>query len=169
MIVSDVGQARVFLINIAFGVICIMLFDMFGAIVKKYGKTAFVINAVDIIYFSIAFLIIFYAVVKFNFGALRYYQIMGLLLGMVVWYTLFSRIERKVFSYLIEKAIVLTKLCTKCICKPIMFVLRVILTPLVYIETKFVKLSEKLKRRKEKIIKNRRKTQKSVKKRRKMI
>lgn len=169
MIVSDAGQARVFLINIVFGIVCIMLFDLFGVIVKKCGKTTFVINAADIIYFSIAFLLIFYAGVKFNFGALRYYQIMGLLLGMVVWYTLFSRIERKVFSYLIEKAVILIKLCTKCIYAPIMFVLRVILTPLVYVETKFVKLLEKVKRKKEKIIKNRKKTKKSVKKRREMI
>ncbi len=169
MMVSDSGQARVFLINIAFGIICVMLFDLFGAIVKKYGKTTFIINAVDIVYFSIAFLLILYAGVKFNFGALRYYQIMGLLLGAGVWYALFSRFERKVFAYLIEKGIILAKMCMKCICVPIIFVLRVILTPLVYIETKFVKLSEKLKRTKEKIIKNRKKTQKSMKKRSKMI
>ncbi len=169
MIVSDAGQARVFLINIAFGIICIMLFDLFGAIVKRYGKTAFIINAVDIVYFSIAFLLILYAGVKFNFGALRYYQIMGLILGMTVWYVLFSRVERKFFSYLMDKALIMAKLCLKCIYAPIMLVLRLILTPLMYIETKFVKLSEKLKRKQEKIKNNRRKTQKNVKKRRKML
>lgn len=169
MIVSDAGQARVFFINIAFGIACVILYDFFSVVTKKYVKSSLMINLVDVLYFAMAFLIIFFAGVKYNFGALRYYQIMGLLFGMGVWYGFFSRIDEIVFEYFTEKFLVLAKLCGKIIYKPTMFSLRVLVTPIAFAEEKTLAFFGKLKRKRAKVIKRREKIKKTNIKRRKMI
>ncbi len=169
MIVSDAGQARVFFINIAFGIVCVMLYDLFSVLRKKYIKSQLGINISDTAYFAMAFLIIFYAGVKYNFGALRYYQIMGLLFGMGVWYGFFSRSDEIVFEYLTEKIVLLAKVCAKIIYKPTMLVLRIIITPIAFAEEKTVAFFAKLNRKKAKVMKRRKKIKKTNKKRRKMI
>lgn len=169
MIVSDEGQARVFLINVLFGIICVVLFDLFGVMVKKCGKRMIVVNLLDTVYFVGAFLLILYAGVKYNFGALRYYQILGLLFGMGFWYGFFSRADRIVFEYLIEKTGLILKTVVKIVGLPVLFLVRAVYSPLAYIEEKVLKLGGSIARKRNKIIKKHKKNKKTMKKRKKMI
>lgn len=169
MIVSDYGQARVFVINVIFGIMCVVFFDFCSAMGKRYGKTTIVINIIDLLYYLCAFAAIFYAGVKYNFGAFRYYQLLGLLLGMVGWYVLFSRMERRLMLFLTDKIIIIFKTVAKALLKPVLFLVRLVFTPLVYAEEQEIKMSKKINKRLEKIAKKRKKSTENVKKRLKMM
>lgn len=169
MIVSDAGQARVFIINILVGMLCVVLFDFFGALVKRYGKSPLIINLMDIGLYITVFCLVLFAGVKFNFGALRYYQIIGIGLGCIIHKCLFSKVEKKLFEKLLvifEKGI---KLVKKLISVPLIFILRIVFTPVVFVENKLMNMSSKCKKKLAKANKKRKKTKKNIKKRMKML
>lgn len=168
MIVSDAGQGKVFLLNILFGMLCVILFDFFYVLRQRYGKNIIIINALDGLYFVLAFLIILFAGVKFNFGALRYYQILGLGIG-ILFQSLFSRLTRRILSALYSAVLVLIKTLKKILVKPWLFLLRLILSPLCFLEQKSIKAWEKTVKKQNKLKIKREKKKKTVKKRIKMI
>ncbi|MBR5535875.1 MAG: hypothetical protein IKU60_04420 [Clostridia bacterium] len=169
MIVSDEGQARVFLIYIIFGIICIMLSDLFRVVIKRFGATRVKINIFDTVYFFITFCLILYAGVKFNFGALRYYQLFGLVLGMAVQKLLLSEVCERVFDFLLSVFLKVFGFVLKIIRKAVMLVLRLIFTVTEYIEGKIMIICHKLAVRAKKVKIKKEKKKKTVKKRLKMI
>lgn len=169
MIVSDMGQAKVFLIYILFGMLCVMLFDLFRVLTKRCGTTKLKVNILDGLYFLIAFCIILYAGVRFNLGALRYYQVFGLLIGMAVHKMLFSGIDRKLFELGFTVGGKLIRFIVKVLWAPVSWVLRLGFSLTEFIEEKILYVCHKLNRRAKKMkIKNQKK-KKTVKKRLKMI
>ncbi len=169
MIVSDEGQAKVFLIYILFGMLCIMLADFFYVIRKHSGGSKVKINVLDAVYYTIIFLLILYAGVRFNFGALRYYQLFALVLGMAVHKLLFSKISRKVFEFLLAIFIRLAIVLIKIVWKAVAFVLRCFFSVTEFLERKIMRVCHKAKRYADKVKVKRRKKKKTVKKRLKMI
>ncbi len=168
MTVSPVGQGRVFLINILFGMLCVILFDFFWVLRRRYGKSIVIINAMDGIYFVIAFALVLFAGVKFNFGALRYYQIIGLFMGMGIQ-SLFSRLTRRILEKLYGFLVRIIKIFGKLIIKPNLFILRLVLSPLCFFENQAIRLSSKIHKKYNKVKLKRIKKKKTVKKRIKMI
>ena len=168
MTVSSIGQGKVFLINILFGMLCVILFDLFYVIRKKYGKNIVIINALDGLYFISAFFILLFAGIKFNFGALRYYQIIGIIVG-ILFQSLFSGTSRKVLEKIYNICVKISKIVKKVIVKPWLFILRLILSPLYFFEEKSIQIGDKIAKRQKKIKNRRRKKKKTVKKRIKMI
>lgn len=168
MTVSSVGQGKVFLLNILFGMLCVILFDFFHVLRAKYGKNTVIINALDGMYFILAFAIILFAGVKFNFGALRYYQLTGLFIGIGLQ-SLLSSVVRKcmvrVYDFLSRIVLFIGKITLK----PAIFILRVVLTPICFAEKKCMQISGKMINRYKKVKKKRNKVKKTVKKRIKMI
>ena len=168
MIVSSVGQGKVFLLNILFGMLCVLIFDFFYVLRKKYGRNTIIINALDGIYFLLAFLLVLYAGVKFNFGALRYYQLTGLMIGGCIQY-LFSPVVRKQLVKVYDVLCKIGLFAMKITIKPAIFILRLLLTPACFIENKTIKMGEKLAKRYKKVKEKGIKAKKTVKKRIKMI
>lgn len=168
MTVSPVGQGKVFLVNILFGMLCVILFDLFWVLRKKWGKTIVIINILDGVYFLIAFLVILFAGVKFNFGALRYYQIIGLLTGAAIQ-SFFSLFARKILEKAYDIALRIIRIVLKGIIKPCVFLLQLVLSPIVYIEDVIMRLSGKINRKYKKVKAKGAKKKKTVKKRIKMI
>lgn len=168
MIVSSLGQGRVFLLNVLFGMLCVIIFDFFYVLRRRYGKNIIIINALDGMYFIIAFLIILFAGVKYNFGAVRYYQIIGLLIG-ILFQSLFSGINRRFLWALYDIAAKIVKTLKKLLLKPLIFLLRIILSPLYFLEEKSISFARKVAKRRKKRKNIRKKNKKTVKKRIKMI
>lgn len=169
MIVSDEGQARVFLIYILFGIGCIMLSDLFGIFIKRFGSTRARVNMLDILYFAMAFCLILYAGVKFNFGALRYYQLFGLVIGMVMQKLLFSGICRKGFEVLVSVCISIGRLVIRNIWRIISLTLHLVFTMTDFIEDKIMFFCRKASARAKKVKMKKAKKKKTVKKRLEMI
>jgi len=118
MKVSDIAQARVFFINILLGMVCVLIYDVFRAVRRSSAKGELQSNLLDMMYFFMAFLLIFFVEVKFNFGALRYYQLMGLAIGAFFQIALFSRFEVRAF----ETAIRIFKLTIRFILRTLLFI-----------------------------------------------
>lgn len=169
MIVSDEGQAKVFLIYILFGMLCIMLSNLFFVLKKRFGVSGVKINILDGIYYILVFLIIFYAGVRFNLGALRYYQIMALLLGMAIYKLFFSRMVVKVIELAVNALLKLTGFVFKCIWRAVEFVLRGFFSLAEFFERKIMRVCHKARRYTDKVKVKREKKKKTVKKRLKMI
>ena len=168
MIVSTIGQGRVFLLNILFGMLCMLIFDFFYVLRQRYGKNIIIINALDGLYFIVAFLLILFAGVKYNFGALRYYQIIGILVG-ILFQSLFSGINRKILGAVYDVGAKVCKVIQKILVKPWIFLLRLILSPLCFLEEKYISFTKKLAKKRKKLKNVKKKNKKTVKKRIKMI
>ena len=169
MIVSDTGQARVFLINIIFGILCVVLFDVFYVLTKKYGNTKLKTNLFDICCFAVIFCVLFFAGVKYNFGALRYYQILGIGAGVVFWGLVVSSKERFVIEKLYEFLCKAVKVLVKIGIAPILLLIKIIFVPIDRFEKGTIKIGEKYAKKIEKYKKRRKKHNKTVKKRLKML
>lgn len=169
MIVSDEGQARVFLIFILFGMLCVMLADFFYVLRMRYGRTKAQVNLLDALFYSFAFLIILYAGVRFNFGALRYYQIFALGIGMIAHKLVFSNAERKAFDVIVAFVIKCVTIVLKITWKIIAFLLRGFFACVDCFEQKIMHACHKVMKYRGKVKKKRQKMKKTVKKRLRMI
>lgn len=169
MIVSDSAQARVFLIYILVGAMCIMLSDCFYVFRKYFGKRKWHINLIDAIYFVLAFILVLYAGVRFNMGALRYYQLMGLLLGMAMQKLLLSRVCRNLFDVFFVFTVRCAARLAGFVWKGAVFVLGLFFSATDFIEHKTLHFCKKVKKRATKVKIKKQKQHKTVKKRLKMI
>ncbi|MGM9550687.1 MAG: spore cortex biosynthesis protein YabQ [Clostridia bacterium] len=169
MKVSDLAQGRVFLISVLVGILCVVLFDIVWVIRKHYGKNVIVVNIFDAIYFLVVFLILFYTGVKYNFGALRYYQMIGILMGMLFQYFVFSSLERKILDKILTLLLKFIRIIFKIIYTPLMFILRIMSTIAELFETKIIKKASKINKTRKKLALKREKNKKTVKKRIQMI
>lgn len=169
MTVSDSAQGRVFLISLIVGVLCVVLFDVFYVIRHRTKNNKLIVNALDFLYLIIAFLLVFVTGVKVNFGAVRYYQLIGIAIGVVVYHKLFSKIERFLLGKILDFSIVLICFIAKLIYKPIMLVMRLLATFAKLFEDKTIKTMTTLKKIRKKRALKREKNKKTVKKRLKMM
>ncbi len=169
MMVSDPAQAKVFGINILFGMALVMIYDIFRAVRRTGGKSGLYVNLMDITYFVFAFFAIFFAGVKYNFGALRYYQIMGLLAGAFIQIALFSRFEVRLFEALIKAG----KAAVKFLIKVVLFipirVIRLLIAVSDFLEEKTVSIFNWAARKRNERRKKKQKNKKIIKKRIKML
>lgn len=169
MIVSDGGQAKVFLIYILFGIGCMLLSDLFYVFRKYLGNTKWQINVLDALYFVAAFFLVLYAGVKFNLGALRYYQLFGLAGGMAIHKLMFSILCRKCLDILFVAAVKCTAFFAKRLWKAAAFILGCLFSVTDFFEAKTLRWCHKAKKRAKKVKIKKQKQQKTVKKRLKMI
>lgn len=169
MTVSDVGQARVFLINVLFGMACVLVFDFFRALRRKHKENVVYANVLDAIYFIAAFFMVLFASLKFNFGAVRYYQILGLMIGAFLHILLFSRFEVRIFEYIITAAETGAKLILHIVLCPFIFIMKLIIPLLLAFERNSMKFFAKIAKKRGAIKKKKRQNKKILKKRIKMM
>lgn len=169
MIVSDEGQAKVFLIYILFGMLCIILADCFCVLRGHFGTTKARVNLLDALYYLTAFVMILYAGVRFNFGALRYYQFFALGIGMVLQKLLFSHVTRIVFDFVLVFVLRIAGCLLRIMWKIIMTVLKGVFAVTDFCEQKILQMCRKVKKYRDKVKVKRQKKKKTVKKRLKMI
>jgi spore cortex biosynthesis protein YabQ len=169
MTVSDSAQAKIFLINILFGMICVFIFDFFRALRRRHRDNAIYANVTDALCFIAIFFIVIFAGIKYNFGAIRYYQLMGLFFGAFLHLLMFSRFEVRAIEVVINKTVKIFKFILKALTRPILFILRTVTAPFFLMEKNLMNGFAKLRR---KAVKNKRKkaqNSKIMKKRIKMM
>lgn len=169
MTVSDAGQARVFLINVLCGMACVLIFDFFRALRRRHVGNAVYANVLDAVYFIAALFPVLFISLRFNFGAVRYYQIMGLLLGAFLHILLFSRFEVRIFERITAALAVGAKIILHAALCPIILILKLIIPPLLAFERAIMKIFAKISKKRESIKKKKRQNKKILKKRIKMM
>lgn len=169
MIVSDEGQARVFVIYILFGMLCIALADCFWVLRGHFGTTRARVNILDGLYYIIAFVIILYAGVKYNFGALRYYQLFALGIGMMVQKLVLSHITRRIFDFVLVYTLRAAAWVLRLVWRIVMIFLKGAFAFTDFCEQKMLRYGHKVKKYHDKVKIKRQKNKKTVKKRLRMI
>ncbi len=169
MTVSDAGQARVFLINVLFGMACVLIFDFFRALRRRHKESAVYANVLDAIYFTAAFLLVLFASLRFNFGAVRYYQLLGLMIGAFLHILLFSRFEVRIFGHIIAAAQAGARLVLHIALCPFIFIMKLIIPPLLAFERNSMRFFGKIAKKRGAIKEKKRQNKKILKKRIKML
>lgn len=88
------GQSLIFLIFFALGFAIAIIYLLTTHFIKKIKITALLI-IFDLIYSIICFLVFFLLLLQFNYGELRLYIIIAVLLGILIPYKIFSIIVAK--------------------------------------------------------------------------
>lgn len=169
MTVSDAGQAKVFLINVLFGMAFVLIFDFFRALRRRHRGSALYANLLDAVYFIAAFFPVLFLSLKFNFGAVRYYQLMGLFMGAFLHILIFSRFEVKIFERVIALSAAAAKTALRTALFPPVLIIRLTAAPLLAIERKIIEFFDKISDKRKVMRKKRRQNKKILKKRIKMM
>lgn len=155
MEISVSAEALVFLKTVLGGMLCGVVFDVYR-ILKSVKKSLFMLEAGDIIVWIVMAMMSFFAVFAANSGQVRWYEIVALLIGFIL-YTV------SVSKYFIAAAKFIAKICAKILkimLAPIMFLLGILkntflfAAPLFKRPFLFVANCLKLSKKRLKIIKN---------------
>jgi len=144
--VSVTNQAFVFLSSVIGGLIVGFLFDVFR-IFRKVIKTANIITYLqDLLFWILVSLIIFTLVFITNHGELRWYEFVGVILGVIFYSMLFSAYVMRVSVTVINfiKRILLYLL--RIILFPFMIIYKIIKRPMAKLRRYFCKLRGYIKR-----------------------
>lgn len=169
MTVSDAGQAKVFLLNILFGIICVVIFDFFRALRRRGGKNSLYENVIDAVSFGCIFFLLLFVGVKYNFGAMRYYQIMGLCIGAFLNILLLSRFEVRFFEHMLSFFAATGRFGAKAALFPLLLIVKILAPPLLAFENAVLRFCAFLRRKSAQVGRKRLKNKKIIKKRMKML
>ena len=92
----SLNQAYLFYIFLLTGILVGILFDIFRILRKSFKHSDFITLLQDIVFVIIMSVLIIYTVFKFNNGEIRSYVIIGLAAGIIIYFTIFSKIFIKV-------------------------------------------------------------------------
>ena len=117
------NQANLFIIFTLVGIIIGMLFDFFR-ILRKTFKTKDIITYIeDIIFWVLTGIIIIYSMYKFCDGELRFFMIIGIVIGTVIYMVTISK-------YIIKISVVIINMVKKIIVFPVKIVKKIIFKPI---------------------------------------
>lgn len=143
MEISVTNQAFIFLSSIIGGMIVGFVFDIFRILRRVVKTTNFITHLEDILFWLLVSIIIFTLVFVTNDGELRWYEFLGVILGVIFYNLLFSHFVIKVSVSVINF-----------IKKIIALIIKIVLFPLVIIYKIFKRPCKALGRFMKKLFKN---------------
>ena len=102
VILSMQGQAFIFLAAVITGFLCGFIFDAFRILRRIFRHGSVLTQIEDIIFWVLAALIVFYMMFITNSGELRGFGILGVFLGMVLYFASISRLVISCANKIIE-------------------------------------------------------------------
>ena len=92
------NQLKLFIIYIISGFGFSIIFDFFRSLRLSVKTSNKVTNAEDVIYLLIVGTILITILARYNYGELRFFMIIALIIGINIYYTFFSRLIIKIVS-----------------------------------------------------------------------
>ncbi|GMA99114.1 spore cortex biosynthesis protein YabQ [Pelosinus sp. IPA-1] len=124
------SQVITFLITIATGILLGVLFDGYRVLRGTFRPKVLTTWFTDLLYWLLATVIVFLALVISNWGELRFYVFLGIISGVVFYYRLLSLYTIRLFSVvikLIKKTTILVKrIFMVLIIKPVLLCMKII-------------------------------------------
>lgn len=134
------SQVITFLITIATGIILGVLFDGYRVLRGTFRPKVLTTWFTDLLYWLLATVIVFLALVISNWGELRFYVFLGIISGVVFYYRLLSLYTIRLFSVVIKvikKTIMLIKrIFVVLLIKPVVLCMEIIAFPFKFINRK---------------------------------
>mgnify|MGYP005763202703 CR=1 FL=1 len=95
--VNSAEQAYIFFIFIINGFLIGFLFDLFRILRKSFKTSDFVTYIEDICFWILTGLLILYSIFKFNSGEIRFYILIAILIGVIVYMLTLSKFVIEIF------------------------------------------------------------------------
>lgn len=134
-------QIRTFLLIVITGIVLGILFDTYRVLRRRFHPPWLVTSLTDLMYCLLASAIAFTALLAGNWGELRFYVYIALLVGIIAYYRLVSHYVIKLIMallMLIAKLCHMTKLAVAfTIIKPAVLVTRTLLWPFRFLGRKY--------------------------------
>ena len=116
------NQAYLFLIFVINGIIIGLLFDLFRILRLSFKTKDFITYIEDIIFWIMTGAIVLYSIFAFNNGEIRFFMFFAMVIGIVLYMTIFS-------NYVIKSSVYLIKI----IKNVFGFIFKIVRIPFVYI------------------------------------
>lgn len=126
-------QALIFIVFTFTGILLGILFDFFRVFRRTFNTIDFITYLEDILYWILAGIIVLYNIWFFKNGEIRFFMIIGIIMGAIIYSLLFSSILIKIETMLLTK-----------LKNIIMFFYKIIIIPIEKIIKFFVFCSSKI-------------------------
>lgn len=133
------SQLHTFIITIATGILLGVLFDCYRVLRGTFKPRVVMTWVADLLYWLIATVVVFLALIVSNWGELRFYVFLGIISGVVLYYRLLSLYAIRLFSAIIKLVkwiITVLKKMLMFIIKPIVFCITIVCWPFRFINSK---------------------------------
>lgn len=129
MILSMTGQAWLFLFTVALGFAAGFLFDFFRIFRKTFKHPDFLTQLEDLVYWLSITVLIFYFMLNENNGEIRVFSIVGMFLGMILYFCTLSFVVFNVSVAVINFFKKVFALALKIILFPIRLIIKIVMFP----------------------------------------
>lgn len=130
MEVSVSNQLYVFGMMILCGAMSGFIFDIMRALRRSFGSNMLTTSLADILYWLIISSGIYFAIFTFNYGSIRWYEIIGILSGSVIYFLILSRFVMKIMVFMLNFFMKIFHVIFKIILTPLVFLYKIIKGPL---------------------------------------
>lgn len=140
-------EAFVFLSAVLCGGLLHVLYDLFFIIRKKSAEEKIVIHVQDGLFWILAFFIIFFSLLTINGGIVRFYELLGVVLGVVLYHLTLSRFILKLVCKILAISSKIFNFFLKILLTPLRFLYNIIYRYICIIFLPMKKLIRRLYRR----------------------
>lgn len=134
------GEAYIFYISLAGGVLTGIIFDFFRAFRKQHSSSAGFVAVQDILYWLITAGVVFALLLKYNYGELRFFIFLGILIGGILYHATVSRYIVLLISKIYWLALQIFKFIIKILALPLKF----LSVPVRFLVISLAKINKKL-------------------------
>ncbi len=145
--ISIAREALIFLSSAATGAAIFLLYDLFRIIRIKSGAGLALIHVQDGIFWLISFGIMFFVIFFVNNGTIRFYEILGALLGAIVYGFSLSGFVLQFLAFVLDIFSVFFKVFLKILLTPILFMYNIVYRCICLILCPFLRLGRLVVRR----------------------
>lgn len=140
MEISVSEQLYVFLTMVLTGAGAGMLFDLFRVIRASFHTRALSVNLFDLLYWLVMSISVFLILFMVNNGELRWYEVIGLVLGCVIYFLSLSALFQRVIKTLLRFFAKIFLTIFKIVLTPAVFLYKMIKRPLFWVISKIRRL-----------------------------
>lgn len=138
MILSMSRQAVLFFMTIGIGFVIGLVYDGFRILRKIIYHPDFLTYLEDVIYWLIVSVIMFYIMLNKNYGEIRFFSILGVFLGMCLYFLTLSALILKISLTIINFIKKLIIVIVKIILAPFKLIYRLAYPPVIFCKKKIV-------------------------------
>jgi spore cortex biosynthesis protein YabQ len=133
------NQLYTFIITIATGILLGVLFDCYRVLRGTFSTKVVMTWVTDLLYWLIATVIVFLALIVSNWGELRFYVFLGIVSGVILYYRLLSLYAIRLFSAIVRSIkgmINLIRKIIRFIIRPVALCIKIVCWPFHFISSK---------------------------------
>ncbi len=113
------AQTRLFLMSFGFGFLLGVVYDLFRIVRLTLTRGKAAVFVMDVLYFLLAGIAVFIFMLAYNSGEIRFYLLLGILLGFLIYYFTFGAFVLKWSNRIIRALRRLTRLVGRIVWAPV--------------------------------------------------